>query len=175
MNKAMTHLPISPELDISLPVKRFLLLEQCPVEWRSLDLYLFRDEDVVFYVGQSGLAFGRVWEHLRQGFRGRSLVGRFIWCNWPRSLNYQIELLSSRAPRFAVLNYDLNAAEADLIQHWSPCFNEALNRQPKPLPTRYAAPNAPWRCSRNLRQLMREAERAVKADERQRWLTTSEP
>jgi hypothetical protein len=170
----MTHLSVSDDLEIALPVKRFLLIEQCPAEWRALDLYLFRDGDVVFYVGQSDLAFARVWEHLRQGFRGRSLMGRFIWCNWPRSLNYHIELLSSRARRFAPLSHNRNAAEAELIQHWSPCFNEALNRQPTLLPKHYTAPNAPLRCSRNLRQLMREAEHAVKMDERQRWLIAPE-
>ncbi|HRQ40573.1 MAG TPA: hypothetical protein PLD25_21880 [Chloroflexota bacterium] len=170
----MTPLSVNDDLEIRLPIKRFLLIEQCPADWRMLDLYLFRDDDIVFYVGQSGLAFTRVWEHLRNGFRGRSLVGRFIWCNWPRSLNYQIELMSSRAHRFADLHYNLNASEAALIQQWSPCFNEALNYRPTPLPTHYAAPNARLRCSRNLRQLTREAERAVKMEERQRWLTVSE-
>ncbi len=170
----MTHLSVSDDLGVTLPIKRFMLIEHCPPEWRALDLYLFRDDDVVFYVGQAGLAFARVWDHLRNGFRGRSLIGRFIWCNWPKSLNYHIELMSSRARRFAVLSHNRNAAEADLIQHWSPCFNEALNRQPTPLPNRYAPANAQLRCSRSLRQLRREAERAVKAEERQRWLTTPE-
>ena len=34
--------------------------------------------EVVFYVGQSYLAFGRVWEHLLSGFKGHSIMGRFI-------------------------------------------------------------------------------------------------
>ena len=170
----MTQQSVSHDLEIRLPLKRFLLIDHCPAEWRSLDLYLFRDDDLVFYVGQSELAFARVWDHLRNGFRGRSWVGRFIWCNWPRSLNYQIELLSARAARFAALSGDRHAAEAALIQHWSPCFNEALNRQPTPLPQGYVTPNAPLRCSRSLRQLTREAERAVKAEERQRWLSAPE-
>jgi hypothetical protein len=33
---------------ISLSLKRFLLLEGCPPDWRGLDLYLFRDESVAF-------------------------------------------------------------------------------------------------------------------------------
>ena len=45
---------------ISISLKRFLLLEDCPAEWRGLDLYIFRDEAVTFYVGQSQFAFGRV-------------------------------------------------------------------------------------------------------------------
>lgn len=166
----MALLSVNDDLEITLPLKRFLLLNDCPAKWRGLDLYLFRDADIVFYVGQSSLAFARVWQHLRNGFHGHSLVGRFMWCNWPKSLNYQIELLSSRAGRFAALQHDLKAAEADLIHRWSPCFNEALNRQPTPLPTCYIRPNAPLRCSRSLRQLTREADRAVKLEERQQWL-----
>ena len=38
---------------ISISLKRFLLIEQCPEDWKVFDLYLFRDEEVVFYVGQS--------------------------------------------------------------------------------------------------------------------------
>jgi hypothetical protein len=159
---------------MTLLVKRFMLIEHCPLEWRALDLYLFRDEDIVFYVGQSESAFARVWEHLRNGFKGRSVIGRFILSNWPRSLNYQIELMSSQSSQFATLNHDLDAAEAELIQRWSPCFNQALNHQPTPLPSRYAPPNAPLRCSRSLTTLTREAERAVKAEERRHWLIAPE-
>lgn len=159
---------------VTLPVKQFMLIEHCPPDWRGLDLYLFRDEDLVFYVGQSYVAFDRVWEHLRHGFRGRSVIGRFILTNWPKSLNYQIDLLSSQASQFAPLQYNLNLAEAELIQRWSPCFNQALNHQPTPLPNRYTLPSAPLRCSHSLNKLLREAERAVKVDERRRWLTVSE-
>jgi hypothetical protein len=79
---------------VAIPVKRFLLTEQCPAEWHLFDLYLFRDDEVVFYIGQSHIAFVRVWEHLVQGFKGRSIVGRFIWSNWPASMNFTIELFS---------------------------------------------------------------------------------
>jgi hypothetical protein len=159
---------------ITLPLKRFMLIEQCPLQWQALDLYLFRDEDIVFYVGQSALAFERVWEHLRSGFRGRSLVGRFILCNWPTSLSYSLELMSSQAEQFASVGHQRTAAEGYLIQHFAPCFNEALNKQPTPLPRRYTLPNAKLRCSRSLNQLIREADRAVQADERRRWLREKE-
>lgn len=66
---------------IAIPLKRFLLIDQCPAEWKEFDLYLFRDESVTFYVGQSQLAFTRVWDHLLGGFHGHSIVGRFIWSN----------------------------------------------------------------------------------------------
>ena len=63
-----------------------LTMTHCPPEWRWHDLYLFRDHDIVFYVGQSYNAFERIWEHLRGGSKGHSKVGRFILCNWTRSM-----------------------------------------------------------------------------------------
>jgi hypothetical protein len=85
---------------VSISLKRFLLLERCPSAWKNLDLHLFRDEAVVFYVGQSYLAFARVWKHLRNGFKGHSGIGRFIWCNWPTSMKFTIELLNSKFEQF---------------------------------------------------------------------------
>jgi hypothetical protein len=32
----------------------------CPSEWLQMDLYLFRDDEVVFYVGQSAVAYRRI-------------------------------------------------------------------------------------------------------------------
>jgi len=159
---------------VVIPLKRFLLIEQCPPEWKELDLYLFRDEAVVFYVGQSYLAFARVWEHLLSGFKGHSMTGRFVWCNWPKSMNFTIELLSSRSEEFGVVGNELNASERYLIQRWSPCFNLSLNDQPTPLPNAYLPPNAPFRRRRSLTMLIHEAERAVKADDTKHWLENME-
>ena len=97
-------------------------------------------------------------------------MGRFILCNLPTSLNFTIELWSSQADRFAALDHDLNAAERSLIEQVAPCFNEALNRRPTPLPDRYAPPNAPLRCSRSPSKLIHEAARAVQTEERKAWL-----
>lgn len=153
----------------ALPLRQFLLVQQCPPEWKKFDLYLFRDESVVFYVGQSHLAFGRVWEHLLGGFHGHSSVGRFVWANWPASMKFTIELISSQSAQFADLDNDLNSAEVALIRRWKPCFNDSLNDQPTPLPGQYRPVNAPLRCGR-LNRLIHEAERAVKALERESWL-----
>jgi hypothetical protein len=128
-------------------------------------LYLFRDDAVVFYVGQSYLAFARVWEHLLGGFKGHSIVGRFVWANWPKSMKFTIELLSSQSAQFEGVGHDLSAAERELIQRWTPCFNVSLNGQPTPVPAVYLPPNAPLRCSRGLNKLIREAERVVKAED----------
>jgi hypothetical protein len=155
---------------VTISLKRFLLVDEFPVDWKDLDLYLFRDESVVFYVGQSSLALMRVWEHLLSGFKGRSLVGRFIWCNWPKSMNFTIEMLGSHFEQFAGVGNDLNAAERQLIQQWTPCFNSSLNQEPTPVPKIYQPPNARLRCSRSLNKLYYEAERAVKAEETKLWL-----
>ena len=133
------------EQKIVISLKRFLLIEQCPADWKNLDLYLFRDDAVAFYAGQSQLAFARVWEHLLSGFKGHSIVGRFIWVNWPKSMNFTIELMSSQSEEFNEVGNDLNAAERGLIQQWSPCFNLSLNNQPTPIPPSYLPPNSNFR------------------------------
>jgi hypothetical protein len=160
--------------NVVIPLKRFLLVNQCPETWKGLDLYLFRDKNVVFYLGQSHLAFARVWEHLLSGFKGHSIVGRFVWCNWPRSMNFTIELLSSRSEQFVDIQHELNASEALLIRLSSPCFNISLNYHPTPLPDSYLPPNAPFRRRRSLNMLLHEAERAVKADDTKLWLESME-
>ncbi len=165
--------PINSE-NIALSLKRFLLVEECPASWKGLDLYVFRDENVAFYVGQSHLAFARVWEHLLSGFKGHSMIGRFVWCNWPKSMSFTIELLSSRSDQFGSVGHKLNASERLLIQRWSPCLNVSLNKQPTVLPDSYLPPNAPFRRRRSLNTLLHEAARAVKADDTKLWLQNME-
>lgn len=156
---------------IVIHLKRFLLTEgHCPTDWTDFDLYLFRDENVVFYVGQSQLAFARVWEHLLGGFKGHSIVGRFVWNNWPQSMKFTIELMSSKSEQFSGAGNDLNAAERQLIEQWSPCFNVSLNSQPTPLPGSYFPPNAKPRRRRSLNYLIHEAARAVQAEEKKQLL-----
>jgi hypothetical protein len=124
----------------------------------------------VFYVGQSYVAFDRVWQHILDWFKGRSVMGRFILCNWPTSMRFMIELRDSRSIDFANIGHDLNAAERALIEQHAPCFNEMLNRHPTALPTRYAPPGQTIRCSRSLGKLIGEARHAVQADRRKSWL-----
>ena len=156
---------------IAMPLKEFLLTEQrCPPDWRHYDLYLCRDDAVVFYVGQSYVAFDRVWQHILDGFKGRSMLGRFILCNWPASMRFTIELHDSRSAAYTEVGHDLNAAERVLIERLAPCFNELLNRRPTPLPARYAPPGPTIRCSRSLGKLIGEARHAVQADRRKGWL-----
>ena len=156
--------------NIVIPLKRFILIEHCPVEWKTLDLYLFHAENTVFYVGQSQLAFARVWEHLLGGFHGHSIVGRFVWVNWPASMNFTIELLSSQSEQFAALGHNLDAAERSLIEQYKPCFNISLNLEPTPLPGIYLPPNAKPRFMRSLGKMRHEAGRVIMAEEKKRWM-----
>jgi hypothetical protein len=158
------------EQHVVISLKRFLLVEECPASWKDLDLYLFRDESVVFYVGQSYLAFARVWDHLLGGFKGHSMMGRFVWVNWPKSMKFTIELLSARSEQFDALGNDLNASERQLIQQWAPCFNTALNSRPTPVPDCYLPPNAPFRRRQSFNKLVHEAERAVQAEDTKLWM-----
>jgi hypothetical protein len=157
------------ESKVVMPLKRFLLIEQCPTAWKEMDLYVFRDENVAFYVGQSQLAFLRVWKHLKSGFHGHSLVGRFVWCNWPKSMKFTIELLSSHSEEFSLLGHDLDSAEKQLIERWSPCFNVAQNTLPTPLPDSYLPANARFRRRQSLNRLIHEAERVVRSEESTTW------
>jgi hypothetical protein len=157
------------ETNVAMPLKRFLLIEQCPAAWAEMDLYLFRDEAVAFYAGQSQRAFTRVWDHLLSGFHGHSIVGRFVWANWPQSMRFTIELLNSHSGEFNDVGNDLNAAESRLIRQWSPCFNVSLNAQPNSVPEAYRPVNARLRCSRSLRSLIYQAEKAVRAEQAGQW------
>ncbi|MEW6241682.1 MAG: hypothetical protein AB1564_12820, partial [Chloroflexota bacterium] len=116
------------------------------------------------------LAFARVWEHLLSGFKGHSIMGRFVWCNWPTSMRFTIELLGSRLEQFNSVGNDVSAAERLLIQQWTPCFNVSQNSQPTPVPNSYLPPNAPFRRRRSLIMMIREAERAVKAEDTKHWI-----
>lgn len=151
---------------VVLPLKRFILTdhERCPQEWKHFDLYLFRDEQVVFYVGQSQCAFARVWDHLLGGFHGHSMVGRFLWANWPVSMKFTIELLDSKSEEFAAVGNVLSAAERELIERWSPCFNVSLNSQPTSMPLDYRPANARLQCG-GLHKLIHQAERVVRVDD----------
>lgn len=170
-------MPESAFPEVSLPLKEFLQIEHCPAEWRRLDLYLIRDESpsaTVFYVGQSYVAFHRVWEHFYGGFKGRSLVGRFIICNWPASMRFWIELMSSKSDRFAEVGHDRFRCEELLIQQYAPCLNTALNPQPAPVPEQYCSPYTPMRFSHHPKKFIRQAAQVIEAERRKAWLSQNE-
>ena len=161
-------------LHVTLTLKEFLIIEQCPPEWKPLDVYLFRDGDLVFYIGQSYMAFDRVWRHIRDGYKARSTIGRFLLTNWPISMNFTIELFSSQDIHFAALSNELNAVERVLIEQAAPCFNAVLNRQPTPLPRQYVPPDAEIQRRRNLKTLIRESRYHLQAERKRSWLVDLE-
>jgi len=155
---------------VSLSLARFLITADLPDGWARYDLYVIQDDDVAFYVGQSDLAFRRVWSHLEGGFKGRSVVGRFVLLNWPAALRFTVALWRSTAERFVPLGNTRDAAERQLIETLAPCFNAALNRAPTPLPRHYTPPDARARHPRSLRRMIADAEHAVQlADGRRAW------
>ncbi len=101
-------------------------------------------------------------------------MGRFVWCNWPTSMNFTVELLSSRLEQFGVVGNGLSAAERLLIQQWTPCFNVSQNREPTPVPNSYLPPNAPFRRRRSLNALIHEAQRVVQAEDTKLWIQEME-
>lgn len=154
---------------IILRLREFLVIGECPEAWRAYDLYLFRDGEVVFYVGRSQTAFTRVWTHLYDGFKGRSLVGRFVLMNWPRALQFTVELRCSKDEQFSALGHSVEAAEAALIEQYAPCFNEVLNRAPTLLPVSYNPPTAKGRRPRSPNRMIHDAEQANRWADRQRY------
>ena len=156
--------------NVSIKFKQFILLDECPPDWKEHDLYCVRDGETVFYIGRSYQAFGRVWEHIRNGWKARSLVGRFLFCNWPASMDFEINLWSSKAPEFDPVRNDPALAEEMLIKRCRPCLNESLNTEPLELPEKYLPPNADIRCSRSLTKLRFQAALAVKQEQKKKWL-----
>jgi hypothetical protein len=124
-------------------IKEFLVTEHCPIPWRGMDLYLIRDQNVVFYIGQSSLAYDRLWQHLFDGYKGRSSIGRFILVNWRSSTHFTIELFSSLMSGFQDYQNNPNRIEKYLIELTCPCFNAALNKHPTALPDYYNPPDRP--------------------------------
>jgi hypothetical protein len=159
---------------VTVPVKQFILLDECPPSWREMDLYIIRDKDCAFYVGQSHQAFNRVWDHVKNGCKARSEVGLFILCNWPKSMNFQIDLLSSQADEFDEVNNNLLRAEEMLIKRYRPCFNISQNSEPRPIPELYFPPSSAIRSPRSLTRMRYQAEQSLLNDEKKKWLEISE-
>ncbi len=163
------------ELHVEILLKEFLQIERCPAAWQRLDLYLLRDETTVFYVGQSGIAFNRVWDHFYGGFKGRSILGRFIVCNWPISMRFTVELMSSRASRFDSVQNDLDLSEQALISQYAPCLNTTFNPNPSPIPVKYTSPYTSLKFRHHPRRCIQQAAQAVEAAQLKAWLDSFTP
>ena len=163
------------ELHVKLLLKEFLQIPYCPGAWQRLDLYLLRDDRTVFYVGQSGIAFNRVWDHFYGGFKGRSLPGRFIVCNWPVSMRFTVELMSSRSPQFDAVQHDLDLSEQALIHQYAPCLNTVFNPAPTPIPGQYLSPYTSLKFRHHPQRCIQQAAQAVDAARLRAWLESDNP
>jgi hypothetical protein len=173
MNVLLLKRPPAPpgEVQVILSFKHFLVLDRCPPEWLGLNLYLFRDEKVAFYAGQSERAYERVWQHIQDAYKGRSVIGRFILCNWPISMHFTIELYSAAHERFSQVEHNLNAAEKQLIEQWQPCFNVISNPNPAPLPPEYQLPASRPQHLRRLGTMRSEARAYIRAEKKRQTLS----
>jgi len=83
----------------------------------------------------------------------------------PDSLRFIIELMSSSSTRFNSVENDPDAAERQLIEQLLPCFNEALNRRPTPLPSPYSSPSAAGRHPKSIKTMIHDAARACQLED----------
>jgi hypothetical protein len=121
-------------------------------------LYLVRDGDVIFYIGQSRSPLNRLQEHMGETSRGGlSMLGMLIKAQAPASyewtyelrkpvecIEYAEEYYRSLFPDAVSLftdtfreTLDLDEAEIALIYHFKPCLNARGNPNRTPLPERY--------------------------------------
>jgi hypothetical protein len=172
MNTLFIKRPPAPpgEQHVILSLKEFLVLDNCPQAWLGLNLYLFRAEQTAFYAGQSERAYERVWQHIHDAYKGRSVIGRFILCNWPVSMHFTLELYSAAHPCFAGVEHNLDAAEKQLIEQWQPCFNVSANPTPAPLPACYQPPTTRPQHLRRLATMKSEARAHLRAENKRKTL-----
>lgn len=122
-------------------------------------LYLVRDEEVVFYVGQVLNPVERLESHVGLHWRrSKSLFGKLFERYHPGSLEWRVELyrladcadlleqyIMPELPSYTLeLYYDparlagsITWAERALIRHHRPCLNDRSNPNPTLLPERY--------------------------------------
>ena len=134
-----------------------VLSEDGDVQEADYRLYLVREGETVFYVGQAKNTYNRLLAHL--GMDGRSApsaIGQLILENVPVSdawlfEEYTLEegeafvtayraTLPQQMQAFYRENgsgYDVDLAEDAMIKLYRPCLNTALNPDPTPLPEQY--------------------------------------
>ena len=108
-------------------------------------IYVVRDGDLVFYVGQSKRdVVVRFWEHMNKP----SHLGELIALNKPDSLAWQVEFYTlvdcqpfvQQQSLFAMQewqHFDMDMAEQGMIAQMRPVLNRDFNANPTPLPARY--------------------------------------
>jgi hypothetical protein len=108
-------------------------------------IYVVREGEVVFYVGQSKRdVVTRFWEHIQK----RSRLGQLIELNRPSSLTWLVDFYTladcrpyvTQKSLFAMQaweTFDMDMAEQALIAWLRPILNRNFNANPTPLPAHY--------------------------------------
>ena len=128
--------------------------------WSHFRLYVFRDCDLVLYVGQTSQNItDRLEEHLGLTYRNESQVGRLVeenapesysWCIDLRTLDECVPIIQRHFPESRGI--DINHAERALILEFSPSLNAQSNPHPCRLPSKYT-----WRIEAKMRDAHRRA------------------
>lgn len=114
----------------------------------DVGVYVWRDGDVVFYVGQSSSVNDRLLSYLGHGPLAGWGYGSRLYTllrdNFPAARDWQIDVY---APEEIALNRDsmgivnasyLREVEDIMIHRLRPCLNATNNKNGLPLPARYA-------------------------------------
>ncbi len=105
-------------------------------------IYVFRDDEVVFYVGQTQMAgAARAYEHWCGGFRANDRLQEFLRAALDDGLDVAVEFWSvddCKAIDIEAEIYDAEDAEQLLIDLHCPIFNTAgMSKNPAETPTKY--------------------------------------
>ncbi len=104
---------------------------------RQPEIYVVRDGDVVFYVGQSRQVETRLEAHVGRGefgYSGPSQLGHAILVNLPEARAWTIELWTVEECGETTVDQ----AEQSLIDKYTPHFNiKGKRKRSSPMPARY--------------------------------------
>jgi len=101
-------------------------------------IYMIRDKEVVFYVGQSKNMAVRIGNHLGYVPTGATTLQRLIYANMPQSLTWFVKVFALADPPNTCT--DIHTVERAMIARYRPCLNIAYNPYPTPLPLCYRLP-----------------------------------
>jgi len=113
--------------------------------WEKFRIYVFRDEDFIFYVGKTQEnIIDRLEAHLGLTDRYESLVGKLVEDNAPLSYLWSIDLytIDECVPMIRrhypnARGFDIDLVESAMILEHPPALNHQINPHPRALPPKY--------------------------------------
>ena len=123
------------------------LLDDKTDELENYCIYVVRDGETVFYVGESARGVvNRLLDHLGLGLMAvlPSVLGETVFCNLPQARAWRIDLytledctpfVNEQFPAYK--RWGIKEAEQALIAKLRPCLNTAHNPTPSALPECY--------------------------------------